>query len=430
METPELAAAAKGAAHPATPPVVSRAPHPFVWTVLYLPFGALGGFVSVALTFLATRHGLSISEGALLNGAQLLTQWLKWIWAPLVDITLSPRKWYVISTGLSALGVLAMSAVPLGPGTLGILLATIALASLINSVVGMSVEAIIAAATPPDEIGRVSAWFQAGNLGGTGLGGGLGLLLVEKLPKPWMSGAIVGTLFMLCCLALRFTPQVVAHAKLGSSLAAVKRLVSDLWAMLKTKGGLLSAVLCVLPIGTGAAQGTLTQAKVAAFWGAGANQVELMQGLFAGLITAVGCFAGGYLCQRFHPRTAYAGIGLALAAIAVLMGVCPSTVSMYVVWSLLYAFAVGLAYAAFTALVLDAMGQGSAATKYNVFASLSNFPLWWLGLLLGVAADKWGARVMLFTEAALGVVGVIVFAFSVRLVRRLRLATEQQRIGG
>jgi MFS transporter, PAT family, beta-lactamase induction signal transducer AmpG len=92
------------------------------------------------------------------------------------------------------------------------------------------------------------------------------------------------------------------------------------------------------------------------------------------------------------------------------------------VWSLIYAFAVGLAYAAFTALVLDAMGKGSAATKYNVFASLSNFPLWWLGLLLGVAAERWGARFMLLTEAAFGVVGLIVFAFSVRLVGRSRLS--------
>ena len=422
METPEIAARAASAGAPLTGLLVSRAPHPVVWTVLYLPFGALGGFVSVALTFLATQHGLSISEGALLNGAQLLTQWLKWIWAPLVDITLSRRKWYVISTGLSAVGVLAMSAVPLGPGTLGILLVVIALASLINSVVGMSVEAIMAGTTPPDQIGRVSAWFQAGNLGGTGLGGGLGLLLLEKLPKPWMSGAIMGALFMLCCLALRFTPDVAAQAKLAGKLAAVKRVTRDLRAMLKTKSGLLAAVLCVLPVGTGAAQGTLTQAKVAAFWGAGANQVALMQGLFAGLITAGGCFAGGYLCQRLHPRVAYSGIGLALAAVAVLMGVCPSTVSMYVVWSLVYAFAVGLAYAAFTALVLASIGKGSAATKYNVFASLANFPLWWLGLLLGAAADKWGARAMLLTEATFGVAGVIVFAYSIRLVGRSKLA--------
>jgi PAT family beta-lactamase induction signal transducer AmpG len=409
---------------------VTRAPHPVVWTVLYLPFGALGGFVGVALTFLATQHGLSISEGALLNGAQLLTQWLKWIWAPLVDVTLSPRRWYVISTGLSAGGVFAMSAVPLGPGTLGLLLAIIALASLINSVVGMSVEAMIAGATPPEQVGRVSAWFQAGNLGGNGLGGGLGLLLIEVLPKPWMSGAITGALFMLCCLALRFTPRLAAHSEAGGPVAAVKQVVRELWAMLRTKGGLLAAILCVLPIGTGAAQGALTQAKVAAFWGAGASQVALMQGLFAGIVTAVGCFAGGYLCQRFPPRAAYAGIGLALAAVAVFMGVCPATVSMYVAWSLIYSFIVGLAYAAFTAFVLEAMGQGAAATKYNVFASLSNFPLWWLGLLLGVVAERWGAPRMLFVEAAFGVVGVLVFALGVRLVGRSKLGVEAADIAG
>jgi hypothetical protein len=35
-----------------------------------------------------------------------------------------------------------------------------------------------------------------------------------------------------------------------------------------------------------------------------------MQGLVAGFVTAIGCFAGGYV-KRFHPRTAYAGIGVA-----------------------------------------------------------------------------------------------------------------------
>jgi len=91
----------------------ARQPHPIVWLILYIPFGALSGFVTVALTFLATQHGLSITEGALIIGSQLLINWHKWIWAPIVDITLSPKRWYVISTAFSALGVLAMSATPL-----------------------------------------------------------------------------------------------------------------------------------------------------------------------------------------------------------------------------------------------------------------------------------------------------------------------------
>ena len=416
-------------AGPASVPLVAgenrsdagRAPHPIVWTVLYLPFGALGGFVTVALTFLATKHGLSISEGALLNGANMLTQWLKWLWAPIVDVTMSPRKWYVLATAASACGVLGMSIVPLGPTTLPLLLVIIAVASLINSAVGMAVEAILAEATPPDQVGRVSAWFQTGNLGGQGLGGALGLFLIVKLPQPWMAGAIMGALFIVCCLALIFTPKTEASHKRDGAFVAVKGVVRDLKLMLKTKGGLLAAILCILPVGTGAAQPVLTQAEVAAFWGAGQRHVEILQGLLAGTITAAGCFAGGWLCNRFRPRFAYPCIGLGLAAIATAMALSPATVTMYIVWSLAYAFGVGLSYAAFTAVVLEAMGKGSGATKYNIYASLSNFPIWWLGLLLGVVAQRYGMRKMLLTEAVLGVLGVLVFAMAVMRVRRSKL---------
>src|SRR5438477_7294197 len=92
-----------------------KPPHPAIWAILYLPFGALSGFVQIALTFLATKHGLSISEGALLNGVSMVSQWLKWVWAPAIDVTLSPRKWHVISTAASAAGVFAMCVIPLGP---------------------------------------------------------------------------------------------------------------------------------------------------------------------------------------------------------------------------------------------------------------------------------------------------------------------------
>jgi len=401
-----------------------KAPHPVVWTVLYLPFGALSGFVTVALTFLATKHGLSISEGALLNGANLLSQWFKWLWAPIVDVTLSPRRWYVYATAASALGVLAMSVVPLGPSTLWLLLLIIAVASLINSAVGMAVEAILAETTPPDQVGRVSAWFQTGNLGGNGLGGALGLFLIVKLPAPWMAGAIMGLLFMLCCLALVWTPRVESTHAHEKPLAAVKSVIRDLKLMLKTKGGLLAGILCILPIGTGAAQAVLTQAEVAAYWGAGQREVQLLQGLFAGAVTAAGCFAGGWLCNRVRPRLAYPIIGLVLAAIATGMAISPATVMMYVVWALAYAFGVGLAYAAFTAFVLAAMGKGSGATKYNIYASASNFPIWWLGLLLGVVAQRYGMRKMLLTEAGLGVVGVAVFALATLRVRRSKLPDD------
>lgn len=409
-------AAAPGAAM--SEQVTHRPPHPVVYTVLYFPFGALGGFITVALTFLATRHGLSITEGAFLTGASLMMNWLKWIWAPLVDTTLTPKRWYMIATTASAIGVAAMASIPLGPETLTLLLAVITVASLINTMVGMSIEAMMAQITPPDQIGRVSAWFQAGNLGGAGIGGGLGLILLQTLPELWMTGAIFGALFMACCLALLALPPLPAEGHATSVGEATRQVFRDIAGMFKTRSGFLSSLLCFLPVGTGAAQSVLTQAEVAAHWGAGDTEVALVQGWLNGIITALGCFAGGWLCQRFAPRAVYAGLGLTLAGVAVAMAASPAIVPMYLLWSTVYALFVGFAYAAFTAIVLDAMGKGSAATKYTLYATLSNFPIWWLGLLLGYTADHYGAANMLNAEAALGVLGVLLFATVTSLVNR------------
>jgi MFS family permease len=425
-----------------------------VFTLLYVPFGALSGFVSVALTFMASASGLSVADTSLLNGANLLTSWLKWTWAPMVDVTLSPRKWYIFATACSALGVFAMSALPLTQDTLPLLLFIIAGASLINSIVGMSIEAIMAVTTVPSEQGRVSAWFQAGNLGGAAFGGALGLWLLTALPSPWMAGAVMAAAFMACCAGLLWVPDVQSHRPVGGVWGATTAVVRDMWTMLRTRAGFLSALLCVLPIGTGAAQGVLAQAEIAGHWGAGATEVGLVQGLFGGVVVTAGCFAGGWLCDRFHPRNVYTAIGLALALVAIAMALSPATVMMYVVWNLIYSFGVGLAYAGFTAVVLNAIGAGSAATKYSFFASLSNFPIWWLGLLLGRVADQtlgltsapvdgsvpvtpsgldlWlshaltamhaapGATSLLYCEAIFGIVGVVLFSVVVNALGRDR----------
>ena len=91
------------------------------------------------------------------------------------------------------------------------------------------------------------------------------------------------------------------------------------------------------------------------------------------------------------------------------MALAPRTESMYIVFTLIYAFIQGLTYAGFTAVVLEAMGLGAAATKYNLFASLSNMPIAYMTLILGWAYGRWGAAGMLNIEAAFGVLGILVF---------------------
>ena len=85
------------------------------------------------------------------------------------------------------------------------------------------------------------------------------------------------------------------------------------------------------------------------------------------------------------------------------------TESMYVVFTLLYAFIQGLSYAGFSAVALEAMGLGAAATKYTLFASLSNMPIMFMTMIDGAAHTRWGVGGMLYTEAAIGVIGLAVF---------------------
>jgi MFS transporter, PAT family, beta-lactamase induction signal transducer AmpG len=77
----------------------------------------------------------------------------------------------------------------------------------------------------------------------------------------------------------------------------------------------------------------------------------------------------------------------------------------------------GLTYAGFTAFVLEAMGLGAAATKYNVYASLSNTPIYYMTRVDGWSHGRWGAGGMLYTEAIFGVLGLSVFLGVAALAR-------------
>jgi len=387
-----------------------RPPHPWVYTVLIVPFGATSGFVTVALAFLGTKFGLTVEQTATLVAANMFPQVWKFFWAPVGDKTLTRKRWYLISVVFCAAGMWAMATVPLGPKTLTLMGVIIALTSVAATFQGFAVEGLVAHITPPDDRGRVSGWFQAGNLGGSGIGGGLGLWLLNSLPAPWIAGTVLAVLTLLCAFPLLWVRDIPADKSAGSVARSVQDVAIDLWQVLKSNAGILCGLLCFLPLGTGAAASVLTQAEVAAHWGAGDHEVELVQGLLTGAISMVGCLVGGPMCGRWlSARAAYALFGGLMALVTAAMAISPATVTMYVGYSLAYAFVTGLCYAAFSALVLETIGSGHAATKYNGFASLSNAPIWYMGLVLAWAQTKWGSSGMLFAESVFGVVGIVVF---------------------
>ena len=90
----------------------------------------------------------------------------------------------------------------------------------------------------------------------------------------------------------------------------------------------------------------------------------------------------------------------------------------FVAWTMIYAFITGLTYAGFSAVVLEAIGRKTAATKYNLLASLSNMPIAYVTLIDGFANVRWGTRGMLLEEAACGVAGILLFVVVAGATRR------------
>ena len=380
---------------------------PVVFLVLMLPFGVMGGYLTVAVAYQLSQAGLSVEEIASLVAVSFIPHTWKFLWAPIVDTTLKRKTWYLLAAAVSAAGVWATGAVPAQARFIPLLYAVVLVSNLAVTFLAMSVESLMVYGTRPEQQGRAAGWFQAGNLGGYGLGGGAGLWMADHLSEPWIAGTVLAAACALCCAALAFVTEPPALIRTGSYRQRLAEVLKDLWQVTRSRLGYLALLICVLPIGSGAASNLWS--AVAEEWHASADTVALVTGALNGVVSAAGCLAGGYLADRIDRKTAYALYGLVFAVCAAAMAWAPRTEPMYVLFTTAYAFIQGLSYAGFSAVVLEAIGLGAAATKYTLFASLSNMPIMYMTVIDGAAHTRWGAGGMLYIEALIGIVGLAVF---------------------
>ena len=392
-----------------------RAPHPWVWSVLYFPFGLTFGFPSIALGFLASQAGVSVGAISGVVGMSWLPSGWKWVWAPLGDYTLSRKLWYRIAISLVSAGFITMSSLPLTPRTMPLLALVVLLTSAAGTFIAFATEGLMTHNTPPGGRGRSAGWFQAGNQFAQTAGGGIGLWLMTHVPKPWMAGVALSAILWGCSLALFLVEEPPRHLHHGSPLDTLMDAWGQLLAVLKSKAGRIGLILAVLPIGTGAAQGLF--ASIAPEWKLGADNTSLVLGLGGGLAIVAGCFAGGRLADRMSKPWAYAtscALGV-LACIAIAFS--PRNGPGFAAGTLFYTFTIGMGAATITAMVLAFIGDTAAATKINLFFALNT--LFSLGMLRvdGRAHDTWRTNGMLYTEAGVGVAALIVFALLAGRVR-------------
>src|SRR5579883_1716848 len=167
-----------------------RAPRPWHFFVLVVPYGVSFGFVGVALPYVARQRGVAVEAIAGVVAAAYAPHAWKFLWAPVVDSTLGRKVWYVVALALVAAGTFAMIAMPIAPGSLGVLTSVVVASQVGVTLLYMACEGTLGRAVPPEGKAAAAAWLQAGTFLGLGVGGGLSIELVSHLPGT-LAGAIV-----------------------------------------------------------------------------------------------------------------------------------------------------------------------------------------------------------------------------------------------
>ena len=397
--------------------------HPSLFFLLYLPYGASGSYPTVTLGYLLAQSHVSVAAIAAMGAISLLPQTWKALWAPVIDSTLSYKSWYLISAVTSALGMAATGFVPAGNASVVLIDWLVLAFSLASTLISMTTDGLIAYAMPLEKKGVAAGWAQAGNLGGGSIGGGLALYLAVHAHANWVGGVTMMAISLASCAGLLLVREPEHAHRAANILKTMLNIVKDVWSMAKSRLGYLAMVLLLLPAGTGSAANLWS--AVADNWHASADIVALVTGVLGGIVSLVGSLLAGRILDLFDRKGGYVVGAILMALCAVAMAAAPRSPAMFVVFTLAYALVNGFMYAAYSAVMLEAIGTGAAATKSPLFGSITNMPLALMTFVDGAAQTKWGSGGMLLTEAIVGIAAMVVFVVFAALTRPRPRFAEQ-----
>ncbi len=390
---------------------------PFYTFFLMMPSGMSQGFVTVALPYLLTKNGFPVALTAGIVAIGLSANLWRFLWGPVVDITLSAHKWFWIGIVATIVTLLLICFIPFTIKGAAFLSLIVFISQVATTITLLPINSIIAKSIKENKKGEASGWYQAGSLAGMGFGGGAGLWLAThfSLISAGLSLCMASILFALVILLIKDIP----HHKEKTILQEIKNMGKDIFTMIKFPAALFVIILIMTPMSSGAMANLWS--AVAKDWKVSVNTVVLITGLVSGVVSALGCIAGGFIADKWGVWYAYLGTGLICALVPFLMALMPYQPAVYIVGVLVYAFSMGLGYATFTAIIIFVIGKKNVATKYSLLASLGNLPVVYMTTFDGWTHDKFGSRNMLTAEAFMGILFVIIFFLILKRMKAKKL---------
>ena len=387
---------------------------------LVLPSGISSGFVTVALPFLLTKNGFPVATTAGIIALGVSSNLWRFLWGPVVDLSLSLKKWYWIGFAATAASLILLCFTPFTVKGALLLSVIVFISQVAGTFMLLPVNSFMVKSIEANKKGQASGWYQAGSLLGTGIGGGAGLWLAEHY-KAQVAGLVLCGMSFIFALVIFFIKDI-NHNKNKTILQGITGMGKDIFEMLKIPVALYAIVLFMTPIGSGASANIWS--AIATDWKTGADTVALVTGILSGLVSALGCIAGGYIADKWGVWKAYLGCGAFCALAAFVMAVMPFIPAVYISGVLIYAFSTGLIYAAFTALILFVIGKKHAATKYSLLASLGNISVVYMTASNGWVHDAFNSKYMLLWEAFAGILFVILFSIILKRMKKKNMVPE------
>ncbi len=404
---------------------------PWLFALTYIPYGVGGAFTGGVMPYLARRAGIEVNAIGWFVTLLFVPTFFQFLYAPVVDFGPRRKYWLVAMTIVGA-GCLFVACQMRLPDHKIAFLGFAFAAQTITGLVGSCNGGLMATTMTDAQRGKAGAWYTIGNLAG----GGITAAVAEYLIGHGYSTTVVG----LTIAAMMIVPSLAAFAideperahagRLGAALGNLLHEVKDvLW----TRAGLTGLLLCLSPVGTAAlvnyfsaiAQdyvhhdlagqlATLPADQAAKLLDAKVSELLAFVGGPVGQgLTAVGALVGGFLCDRTNRRAMYLLSGLLTAAVGIAMAASPASRATFTAGALTYYLVTGFCFAAFTATVLETIGNDtkSASTRYSLFTAAGNVAIAYVGLIDTRFNEHHGVAGVVASDAVLNVAGVIVLGF-------------------
>jgi len=361
--------------------------------VLVLPYGFTTSVTVLLMPYLLRKYGMPVDQISRVVAIALLPAIWAFLWSPLADTGLRKRSWVLISA-LCA-GAAAGVAILDVHGSAGILTALLFLSNALTGLLSSACGALLTV-MPESLRGRSAGWYQAGNVGGGTIGGGVVIWLADHASLPMVALTVAAAMILPALAALLIEePPPVQRA----IVPQLKGMGQDLRELLRSPRTWLGLVFFLSPVGTAAIQNLIS--GVGQDYHASGNEVAVVTGFAGGLLSAGGCYIGGLVADKMNRMVAYALAGGFAAIFGAWLAFGPANSFTYGAGYSGYSIAAGFAYAVYTALLLDVIGKtkNAAAFAYSTLNASGNASISYMTWLDGVGYRHWGARGLMATDA-------------------------------